>query len=114
MTIQESRLIDRGDLQEKQREAEMASRIQGVESSLSSARRGEQGGISEPQIACVTLNFSDARPYLFPTNRSQVEKGNKRRVTDVKGAERISFSVCRAAFLLLHSVCYRSRSDGRL
>jgi hypothetical protein len=47
----------------------------------------------------VTLNFSEARPYLFPANRSQVEKGNERRVTDVKGAERMSFSVCRAAFL---------------
>ncbi len=69
----------------------MASRIQEIESSLRSARGGEQGGISEPQIACVTLNFSEARPYLFPTNRSQVEKGNERRVTDVKGAERKTF-----------------------
>lgn len=78
----------------------MASGSQGIKSSLRSARGGEQGGISEPQIACVTLNFSDARPYFFPANRSQVEKGNERRVTDVKGAERISFSVCRAAFFI--------------
>jgi hypothetical protein len=79
---------------------------------LRSARRGEQGGISEPQIACVTLNFSEARPYFFPANRSQVEKGNERRVTDVKGAERNPFSVCRAAFLLLPLAYCRNRSAG--
>jgi hypothetical protein len=37
---------------------------------------------------------------LFPINRSQVERENERRVTNVKGAERISFSVRHAAFLL--------------
>jgi hypothetical protein len=58
----------------------------------------------------VTLNFSEARPYFFPANRSQVEKGNERRVTNVKGAERMSFSVRRAAFLLLFPAYRLSRS----
>src|SRR5438093_12825845 len=44
---------------------------------------------------------------LFPINRSQVERENERRVTNVKGAERISFSVRHAAFLL--SSQYRER-----
>src|SRR5437764_14581660 len=36
----------------------------------------------------------------FPGNRSQVEMGSKRRVTDVKGAERNLSAFCHAAFLL--------------
>jgi hypothetical protein len=37
---------------------------------------------------------------LFPGNRSQVVMGSERRAANVKGAERNSFSICRAALLL--------------
>jgi hypothetical protein len=55
----------------------------------------------EPQIVCVTLKFSEARPYFLPSIARRLKGENKRRVTNVKGAERISFSVRHAAFLLL-------------
>jgi hypothetical protein len=48
----------------------------------------------------VTLKFSEARPYFFPSAARRLKGENERRVTNVKGAERISFSVCHAAFLL--------------
>jgi hypothetical protein len=48
----------------------------------------------------VTLKFSKARPYFFPSTARRLKGENKRRVTNVKGAERISFSVRHAAFLL--------------
>ena len=63
---------------------------------------GKQGGISEPQNVCVTLKFSEARPYFFPPTTRRLKRENKRRVMDVKGAERNSFSVHRAAFLLFN------------
>ena len=48
----------------------------------------------------MTLKFSEARPYLFPPTARRLKRENERRVMNVKGAERISFSVHRAAFLL--------------
>jgi hypothetical protein len=66
---------------------------------LKSAR--EQGESRGPGSRRENPEFSIARPYKFPGNRSQVEKGSKRRATDVKGAERNrSFSVCGAAFCI--------------
>ena len=61
----------------------------------------------------MTLNFSEARPSLFPANRSQVEKGNERRVTDVKGAERKTFQrLSRGVFTFI--LCLLPELIGRL
>lgn len=73
---------------------------QRLTSSLRSAR--EAGESRGPDFHRENPEFSIARPCPFPGNRSQVEKGSKRRVADVKGAERNrSFSVCSAAFCIL-------------
>ena len=48
----------------------------------------------------MTLKFSEARPYFFPSTARRLKGENERRMTNVKGAERNSFSVRHAAFLL--------------
>src|SRR5581483_1956113 len=63
------------------------------------ARSGELRGSGSHR---ENLEFSTARPYKFPGNRSQVEMGSKRRAVDVKGAERTNlsaFAARRFAFL---------------
>lgn len=73
-----------------------------VKSSLQVRRaEGEQGGISEPQDVCVTLKFSKSASVIFPATNSQVEVGNKRRVANVKGAERIVFQRLLRGVLIL-------------
>jgi len=65
----DGKLINQGIWQEKRREAEFRFR------QFFRDRRavGKQGGISEPQSVCVTLKFSEARPYFFPATTRRLK-----------------------------------------
>ncbi|HKQ73356.1 MAG TPA: hypothetical protein VJ810_06485 [Blastocatellia bacterium] len=100
VTEKERRKVDKSGIrQEKSREAAAKD----FDSFLRSARCRKARGYFGAAGRLRDFEIFRSASVLFPPTTRRLNGENERRVMNVKGAERISFSVRHAAFLLLHN-----------